>query len=135
MIVQHICNLVPVSRCDSPPLSVCRWVPQPIGTVSINTDAAIFRSETRTSSVYLHAMSLSQGSVPEVAEAVAVRQTLFLAKEEGFHGIILDSDRLSVIQRITLVVCNCSRVGCIIDDIKKDPGRIPALFHSCESVC
>jgi ribonuclease HI len=83
-----------------------------VGWVSINIDAALFPSESRMGwgvvardHTGAFILSYSEGSegmpMPEVAEALAVRRALSIAKDHGFVRIVLYSDCLSLIQHIS----------------------------------
>lgn len=65
--------------------------------------------------------------LPELAEALAIRRALSFAQEEGFPKIIVASDCLSVIQRITSPVTDRSLLGTVIEDIKFNS----KTFNSC----
>jgi hypothetical protein len=91
--------------------SVLKWSPPPVGMVSINIDAAIFTSSRQMGSgvvirdhngVYLTACSerVDEVVTPEIAEALAMRRAMSLAKDEGFSKIIVNSDCLSVVKRV-----------------------------------
>ncbi|KAK1668625.1 hypothetical protein QYE76_056784 [Lolium multiflorum] len=88
-----------------------RWSPTPVGSVVIHVDAALFSSSSRMGvgivirnhmGNFLAACSrlLDQVTVPEIAEALAIRTAVSLAKDEGWNNVIMVSDCLSVIQRI-----------------------------------
>jgi ribonuclease HI len=53
-----------------------------------------------------------------LAEAMAVRRALAIAKERGFQYIILASDCLSLMQRIQAKAMDHSVVGVVVRDIK-----------------
>jgi hypothetical protein len=55
---------------------------------------------------------------PELAEALAVRRALALTREKGFRNIILESDCLSLIQKITASEKDRSPVGSVVGDIR-----------------
>ncbi|KAK1615141.1 hypothetical protein QYE76_020658 [Lolium multiflorum] len=67
-------------------------------------------------------LSCSEGltgfPTPEMAEALAIRRALSVSKERGFQKIILVSDCLSLIQRISSTARDRSTLGIIVGDIK-----------------
>jgi hypothetical protein len=76
--------------------SVLKWSPPLVGTVLINVDAAIFASRQMGSgvviwdhNVYLTACSerFDEVVTPEIAEALAMRRVMSLAKDEGFSKL------------------------------------------------
>jgi ribonuclease HI len=118
--------------------SVLKWSPPPVGTVSINVDAAIFASSRQMGSgvvirdhngVCLTACSerVDEVVTPEIAEALAMRRAMSLAKDEGFSKIIVNSDCLSVLKRIMCDTEDRSSCGTVIRDIKK----LAKTFRSC----
>jgi ribonuclease HI len=107
---------------------VAHWVPPPVGWVSINVDAALFPSESRMGwgvvardHTGAFILSCSEGSevmpMPEVAEALAVRRALSIAKDHDFVKIVLYSDCLSLIQRISSRSRDRSEIGAMITNI------------------
>lgn len=137
MIVQHCYKAQAAPRGDSSP-SIPRWTPPPVGTVMINCDAALFQSSCQMGIGFLIRdhdgrclLALNERvqnvTQPELAEAVAIRRALSLAKEEGYQKVIISSDCLSAIQRIISPLLDRSRIGCLISDIK----RIGAEFSEC----
>jgi hypothetical protein len=63
----------------------------------------------------------------EIAEALAMRRAIILAKEEGFSKIIVNSDCLSVVKRVTSDQDDRSLCGPVIHDIR----RLAQDFVSC----
>ena len=119
MILLHLFKPTSSSRRETmdPPV----WSPQPAGTDVVNVDAALFSSSNRMgvgvvirdhNGDFLTACSqiLNEVTTPELAEALAVRCAISLARDEGLDRILLFSDCLSVIQRINL--------GVVTEDIK-----------------
>nr|AAO19364.1 hypothetical protein [Oryza sativa Japonica Group]AAR00641.1 hypothetical protein [Oryza sativa Japonica Group] len=95
MIVQHCYKAQAAPRGDSSP-SIPRWTPPPVGTVMINCDAALFQSSCQMGIGFLIRdhdgrclLALNERvqnvTQPELAEAVAIRRALSLAKEEGYQ--------------------------------------------------
>jgi ribonuclease HI len=64
---------------------------------------------------------------PEIAEALAMRRAIILAKEEGFSKVIVSSDCLLVVQRVTNGQEDRSLCGSVIHDIRK----LVDSFTSC----
>jgi hypothetical protein len=90
--------------------AVLKWSP-PTGTVLVNVDAAIFSNNRRMgagvvirdhSDQCLAACSehMEEVTKPEIAKALAMRRAITLAKDEGFAKIIINSDCLSVVNRV-----------------------------------
>jgi ribonuclease HI len=55
----------------------------------------------------------------ELAEALAMHRAISLAKDVGFENIIISSDCLSVVQRVTVGTDNRSLCGPVVRDIRK----------------
>ena len=55
---------------------------------------------------------------PELAEALALRRAMVLAREHGFGKAIFASDCLSLIQRVNSKIQDRSLVGNVVADIK-----------------
>jgi ribonuclease HI len=66
-------------------------------------------------------------TTPEIAEALAMRRAITLAKDEGFAKIIINSDCLSVVNRVNSMEDDRSLCGPVIHDIRK----LMASFASC----
>ena len=62
-----------------------------------------------------------------MAEAMALRATLYFAQEEGMDRIIVASDCLSVVQRLSARDRDRSGCGPVIEDIK----RLATSFLVC----
>jgi ribonuclease HI len=127
MILQHLFK-PPTVRIREPS-SVPVWVPQQEGMVVINVDAALFKDTARMGvgvvirdhrGEFLSACSqvLDEVTSPEIAEALAIRCAITLARDDGFDRIILLSDCLSVVQRIDSPLRDRSLVGVVVEDIK-----------------
>jgi ribonuclease HI len=115
-----------------------RWTPPPRDWVCVNVDAALFQAEQRMGwGAVLRdhdgnfLLSCSEGLAgfppPEMAEAIAVRRALTVSKERGFTKIVLVSDCLSLIQRISSTARDRSFLGTVIGDIK----ALKTDFQSC----
>jgi ribonuclease HI len=110
-------------------VSLPRWSPPPEGMAYINVDAALFppsrrmgigiviRNHMGECSVACSELGM-EVTVPEVAEALAVRRALSLAETEGFDKVIVASDCLSLIQRLIGSENDRSSVGVVVQDIK-----------------
>jgi hypothetical protein len=57
-------------------------------------------------------------TMPELAEALALRHTVSLAGDEGFDKLIVVSDCLSLIQRINSSELDRSPISMVVQDIK-----------------
>jgi ribonuclease HI len=109
--------------------SVPRWSPPPEGTVHINVDATLFSPSRRMGigvvirnhkgecSVACSEL-IQEVTTPEIAEAMALRRALALARDEGFDKLVIASDCLSVVQRVNSSEVDRSMVGVVIQDIK-----------------
>jgi hypothetical protein len=65
---------------------------------------------------------------PELAEAMAVRQALAIARYKDFMSIVLASDRLSLTQKIQATGTDRSSVGTVVGDIKRLAAEFPPYF-------
>jgi ribonuclease HI len=91
-------------------------------TVLINVDATIFSSTRRmgmgavirdhTGNCLVACSESKKAVAPEIAEALAMRRAIILAKDEGFSKIIVDSDCLSVVKQVTSDQDDWSLCGC-----------------------
>jgi ribonuclease HI len=127
MILLHLFKkLVVQSRETSTPP---RWSPPPEGTVFINVNAALFSSSNRMgvgvvirdhigNCLVACNQLLDEVTPPEIAEALAVRCALTLARDEGLNKVILASDCISVVQRINSSARDRSLIGVVVEDIK-----------------
>lgn len=91
--------------------SIQKWSSPPEVSMLVNVDASIFSHSARMGFGVVicdHQGKLQVASrgyfervqVPEIAEAMALRQALFLAKEIGVQKILVASDYLSLISKI-----------------------------------
>jgi ribonuclease HI len=140
MIATHLYQAAPINRRETSSV-VRKWSPPPDGTVLINVDAAIF-SSTRQMGMGVvirdhNGMCLAAYSeraeevvAPEVAEALAIRRAIIFAKDEGFSKIIVSSDCLSVLNRVTSGHNDRSLCGPVIHDIRS----LASSFASCSFV-
>ena len=114
------------------------WVPPPVGYLMVNVDAAIFASSRQMGAGIVirdHAGNciascrslLPAITIPELAEAHAIRIDLSFAREEGLDNLVLASDCLSVVQRITGKVKDRSFCGAVIQDIRE----LISSFSAC----
>jgi ribonuclease HI len=121
---------------------VFKWTPPPVGSVLINVDATLFKSSNRMgvgivirshNGECLAACSelINEVTSPELAEALAIRRALALAREEGFDKIMVASDCLSVVHRINNSTQDRSFLGVVIEDIKKETTSFTSysFFH------
>jgi hypothetical protein len=67
---------------------------------------------------------------PKIAEALAMRRAIMLAKDEGFSKIIVNFVCLSIVQRVTAGHEDRSLCGLVIHDIR----QMAASFVSCSFV-
>jgi DNA mismatch repair protein MutH len=75
-------------------------------------------------------------TVHELAEALALRSTVSLAREKGLKRVILLSDCLSVIQRIISPAQDRSLVGVVVKDIKTIASSMSsATFRHISRLC
>jgi ribonuclease HI len=115
-----------------------RWTPPPPSVLGLNVDAALFPAERRMgvgAVLWDHdgsfVLSISEGlgvfPALEMAEAIAVRRALTVARDQNMPKVALVLDCLSLIQRITSQVRDRSSLGTVIDDIK----ILATDFESC----
>jgi ribonuclease HI len=129
LIKQHLYKNRPQPRCESIP-SATIWSPPPLGTVLVNSDAAIFEAAGGMSAGVI--MRDHQGTCllacrqyfegllsPEHAEALALRHAVQLARDEGRDKVIFASDCLSLVQRLNSSGIDRSSVGLVVSDIKQ----------------
>jgi hypothetical protein len=67
---------------------------------------------------------------PEIAEALAMRRAIMLARDEGFSKIIVNFDCFSIVQHVTVGQEDRSLCGPMIHDIR----QMAASFVSCSFV-
>ena len=75
-------------------------------------------SDHRGEFVAAYADSAPEITVPELAEALAIRMAISVLKREGLDGCVIASDCLSVVQRIECKGMDRSTCGPVIQDIK-----------------
>jgi hypothetical protein len=126
MIEQHLFSPNPSTRRDTSP---CRWSPLPEGTVLINVDAAVFttsrwmgigvviRDHTGNCLTACSEL-LNEVTMPELAEALALRRAVALAVEEGFNMVRVVTDCLSLVQRLESPTSDRSNICVVCQDIK-----------------
>jgi ribonuclease HI len=96
----------------------------------VNVDAALFASSRQMSAgvvirdhmgmcVAACSNTIEEITIPELAEAHAVRLALSFAKAEGLSNVQLATDCLSVVQRITSKEMDRSLCGVVIQDIQE----------------
>uniref|UniRef100_A0ACD5VPV2 Uncharacterized protein n=1 Tax=Avena sativa TaxID=4498 RepID=A0ACD5VPV2_AVESA len=118
--------------------SILKWSPPPAGTVMVNVDAAMFNQSRRMgvgvvirdhTGKCLAACSEHHEEVatPEIAEAVAMRRALIFVAEEGLANVIVSSDCLSLVNRVSALVDDRSLCGPITHDIR----QMVRSFNSC----
>jgi ribonuclease HI len=121
--------------------SVSRWSPPPEGTVHINVDAARFSSSRRMgigAVIRNHKRECSiawseliqEVTAPDVAEALALRHAMSLAGEEGFDKLVIESDCLSLVQRVKSLEIDRSHVGVVVQDIKALVSGFSSVFFN-----
>jgi ribonuclease HI len=105
------------------------WSPPQPGTVLINSDDAIFEaSGSMGAGVVVHnhhgtclvacRQHLHGSPPPELAEALALRRAVELARDEGFDQAIFESDYLSLVHRMNSQLMDRSSVGITSAGIK-----------------
>jgi ribonuclease HI len=115
-----------------------RWLPPPEDWVCLNVDAALFPAEKRMgwgavlrdhtgTFLFSCAEGLDGLPVPELAEAIAARSALTMARDKGFQKVIMVSDCLSLVQRISSSAQDRSLTGIVVGDIK----CLMTDFESC----
>ena len=128
MIVQHCYKPKLGTRRESN--KPHRWTPPPPGEVLVNVDAALFPGrhcmamgavlrDNGGNCLAVASEPLVGFTSPELAEAMALRRAVEIAKERGHDRVIFASDCLSLIQRISSVSPDRSPVGSVVLDIKK----------------
>ena len=117
------------------------WSPPPVGSLMVNVDAAIFTASRQMgagivvrdhmgSCIAASCSSIAAITVPELAEALAVRLALSFAKDEGMDNILVASDCLAVVQRVASKEKDRSLCGPVIQDIQK----LFSSFSACTLV-
>jgi ribonuclease HI len=104
----------------------------------INVDAALFSSSKKMGAgvvvrdhngdcIAACCNSFPNVTIPELAEAMAVRLALSFARDEGLDNLIIASDCLSVVQRAKASSRDRSVCGPVFEDIKS----LMSSFGSC----
>ncbi|XBI35755.1 hypothetical protein VPH35_121403 [Triticum aestivum] len=107
-----------------------KWSPPPDGSMLVNVDAATFSQSARAGFGVVirdhrgRVQATNRGyferiQIPEVAEAMALRQALILANNLGIQNIMVASDCLSVINKVKGLGFDRSPIGAIVHDIRK----------------
>jgi len=111
MVLLHMYDPIVSNRCDSfkPKL----WDPPSEGWVLMNVDAAIFQKanrmglgivvrDYRTEVLAACGQSIDMITNPELAEAIAVRQTILFVSKLPYSHVIIATDCLSLVQKLRL---------------------------------
>ncbi|XP_074322699.1 uncharacterized protein LOC141659673 [Apium graveolens] len=104
-------------------------VPQ-IGTVKVNTDAALFEhsncfsfamvARDHEGTMLEAASSCRPGSLhPELAEIIGIREALSWIKNKNWSSTVVESDCLGAIQAIRCSSINLSYLGRVVDECRK----------------
>lgn len=128
LIVQHLFKPVPDHRRETH-ASCNQWSPPPSGTLYFMSDAAVFADLGKVGAGVVALNHAGQFVVaccesfpgkpePELAEAMALRRSVYLARDEGCCSVIFASDCLSLVQRVNSSVRDRSIVGSVVTDIK-----------------
>lgn len=126
LIVQHLYKLDPAHRRESTASSSV-WSPPPPGTLLFMSDAAIFSELGKIGAgvVALNAdgqcvVACREATIgrpiPEMAEALALRRAVYLARGQGCESVIFASDCLSLVQRVNSPIRDRSLVGSVVSD-------------------
>lgn len=113
--------------CIGTPISPSRWTRPPPGRFKINTDTAIFASggvgmgviirNSEGSIVAIASKRVSANWSPEVAEAMAGRFGLLVAKGQGLRNILLESDAQNFIYAVSKRTVIRNSLGLILEDV------------------
>jgi ribonuclease HI len=125
MIKMHLFKPAPSTRREASS-SVPRLSPPPEGMVHIFVDASLFTPSHRMGiGVVIRNHNgvacselVEEVTTPEIAEALTLRRALSLAGSEGFNKLIVESDCLSLVQRVNSSEVDHSQVGVVVQDIK-----------------
>ena len=107
-----------------------KWYAPPDGSMLVNVDAATFSQSARTDFGVVirdhrgrvqaaHRGYFERIQIPEVAEAMALRQALILANNLGIRNIMVASDCLLLINKVKGLGFDRSPIGAIVHDIRK----------------
>jgi hypothetical protein len=127
LIKQNLFKTVSEHRCVS--ISATTWTPPPLGTVLVSSVAAIFQEAgcrgvgaimRDHQGAFLAAcrQHIEGLSSPELAEAVALRRAVQLARAERVDNVIFETDCLSLVQRLNSSTMDRSIVGMVVAEIK-----------------
>uniref|UniRef100_A0ACD5Y4F7 Uncharacterized protein n=1 Tax=Avena sativa TaxID=4498 RepID=A0ACD5Y4F7_AVESA len=127
MIQQNCFKPTPVTRRVT--TQPQKWSPPPPGKVLVNVDPALFADRRcmamgavlrdHNGSFILAASEPLVGfSTPELAEALALRRAMLIAREQRVHQVIFESDCLSLINRLKSSNQDRSQVGSVVMDIR-----------------
>lgn len=105
------------------------WERPTAGTVKVNIDAAIFKHFGSYSYSMLardHDRVLVEANsscrhgciVPELAEAIGIREALSWVKGRFTQPVVVETDFLSIVQAIRCGLINFSYLGRVVDDCK-----------------
>ena len=122
-----------------------RWNKPPVGSIKLNTDAAIFLSRNRFSFALvarnhegnlLEAKACCCGGLvsPEVVEAIGIKEALSWIKTKSWVNVVLESDALVVIQAIRSQTPLASYFGRIIQDCRSLLSSLSNHFISLQFV-
>jgi hypothetical protein len=128
MIIQNCYKKKPTDQRRESKV-VHKWSPPPSGEFLINVDAVLFEDlgcmamwmvvcDHEGNCLAAASEPLQGFSSPELAEALALRRVVEIAKAKGFVNITFASDCLSVIQRLNRPRPVRSDVGLVLKDIK-----------------
>uniref|UniRef100_A0A803PI32 Reverse transcriptase domain-containing protein n=1 Tax=Cannabis sativa TaxID=3483 RepID=A0A803PI32_CANSA len=106
-----------------------RWRKPDANTVKVNVDGAIFESQQKfgygfiacdSQGKLLEAFSESRwGSVlPEIAEAIGIKEALSWIKTKAWEKVVVESDALVVVQAINSSVHMPSQFGLLVEDCR-----------------
>ncbi|OEL38211.1 hypothetical protein BAE44_0000770, partial [Dichanthelium oligosanthes] len=69
-------------------------------------------------------------TAPEILEALALRSAIALAREEGFHKLIFQSDCLTLIKKVNAAARDRSITGSIVAEIKSVASSFVSVVFS-----
>jgi hypothetical protein len=141
MIEVHLRKPASSNRCDSN-IFEDKWTPPPEDKVWMNVDAALFKSSKRMGvgivirnhngeCVAACSELIPDVMMPELAEALAVRRAMTLARGEAYDKIMWATDFLFVVHHINSSTLDRSFLGVVIQDIKKEAEMFSSysFFH------
>jgi ribonuclease HI len=129
MIEQYMFRPKQSKMREASTVASSRWTSQPAGAVCVNVDASLFPAEHHMgwgavvrdhNGAFLLCCNegLAALSAHKPAEVLAARQAPQLAKYHGYLKVVLTSDCLTLVQRLSSQVQDRSHVGTVISDIK-----------------